>query len=67
MLFVVIIVAVVVVAAVSFVRLRPGGPGPAVNWVPRSMRGRMNSSYEKRGWQKPFDADGNRNPDRDPI
>ncbi|MDE9364776.1 hypothetical protein PZ938_04100 [Luteipulveratus sp. YIM 133132] len=45
-------------------RLRRGGPGPQMNWIPRSMRGRANKTYRKHGWQEPFDDEGNRNPDR---
>lgn len=62
--FIVVIVFMAVVMLISLSRLRSGGPGPGVNWVPRSMRGKLNRAYEKRGWQKPYDADGNRNPDR---
>jgi hypothetical protein len=62
-----IVIAVVLVGGVSFLRMRRGGPGPAVNWVPRSMRGRVNKSYEQHGWQQPFDGDGDRNQNRDEI
>jgi hypothetical protein len=55
----------VVVVAISFYRLRRGGPGPAMNWIPRSMRPKANNMYEKHGWQAPFDGDGNRSPERD--
>jgi hypothetical protein len=50
--------------AASVYRLRRGGPGPAVNYVPRPWRQSLNRRYERKGWQQPFDADGNRNPDR---
>lgn len=53
--------------AVILYRRRKGGPGPQVNWVPKSLRGKVNEHYEKEGWQKPYDDDGNRNPDRDEI
>lgn len=55
------------VLAITVFRLRRGGPGPAVNWVPRSLRGRVNRRYEARGWQKPFNDDGSRNEDRGQI
>lgn len=61
-----IVFAVFAVGVILF-RRRKGGPGPQVNWVPKSMRGKVNEHYEKEGWQKPYDEDGNRNPDRDEI
>jgi len=64
---VVIAVLLVIGVAVSIARLRRGGPGPAVNWIPRSLRPNLNRHYAKRGWQKPFDHDGNRNPDRTQV
>lgn len=67
-LFLVVIAVVVVIGvAVSIVRLRRGGPGPAVNWIPRSLRPNLNRYYAKRGWRAPFDQDGNRNPDRTQV
>ena len=42
----------VVVAVVSVLRLRRGGPGPQVNWVPRALRGRVNRSYRQHGWRE---------------
>lgn len=54
----------VIVFGVSLLRLRRGGPGPAVNYVPRRLRGNLNSAYRRAGWQEPFDSSGNRNPDR---
>ena len=48
----------------TFWRLRRGGPGPAMNWIPRSMRGKAHERYREHGWQEPFDDNGNRNPDR---
>ena len=51
----------------SLYPLRRGGPGPAVNGVPRRMRGRLNESFEKAGWQKPYQEDGERNPDRSQL
>lgn len=64
---VVIVIFMVIVAVITVFRLRRGGPGPQVNWIPRSLRGRVNDDFEKNGWQKPYDEDGNRNPDRDKI
>ena len=61
-----IIFAVIVVAVIIF-RRRKGGPGPQVNWVPKPLRGKVNEHYEEEGWQKPFDEDGRRNPERDEI
>jgi hypothetical protein len=63
----IIIAFIVVCAVVSFIRLRQGGPGPAVNYVPRAFRGRLNSTYERAGWQRPFDDEGNRSRDRSQI
>lgn len=60
----VVALIVVIVLTVSIYRLRRGGPGPAVNWVPRGLRGRVNRNFDEHGWQKPYDDDGNRNPDR---
>ena len=40
---------------------RPGGRGPQVRgWMPRSLRPKVNARYERKGWQAPFDEDGNR-------
>ena len=63
----IVIAFMVVVAVISFVRLRRGGPGPAVNYVPPALRGRLNSAYQRAGWQQPFDEHGNRSPDRSAI
>jgi hypothetical protein len=63
----IVIVFMVVVAAVSIYRMRRGGPGPAVNYVPRRLRGRLNSAYRHEGWQEPFDEQGNRSPDRSQL
>jgi hypothetical protein len=60
----VIIAFVIVIAVISFVRLRRGGPGPAVNGVPRAFRGRLNAVYKRAGWQQPYDDAANRSPDR---
>lgn len=64
-----VIAALIIVVAVplSLWRMRRGGPGPGMNWIPRSMRGKANEQYAKRGWQKPFDDDGERNPDRSSV
>jgi hypothetical protein len=60
-----IVVAFVVVGFVlSLVRLRRGGPGPAVNYVPPGLRPRLNSLYRRMGWQAPYDERGDRRPDR---
>ncbi len=37
-------------------RSRPGGPGPAVNYVPPPLPGAVNSYYRQRGRQGPFDV-----------
>lgn len=60
-------VFIVVVLGISIYRLRRGGPGPQVNWVPRSLRNRVNEHFEKQGWQKPYDDNGDRNPGRDQL
>lgn len=63
-----VVAFMVVVAILSAIRLRRGGPGPAVNgWVPRSLRGRMNSAYKRAGWQAPYDDDGNRSSSRSDL
>jgi hypothetical protein len=54
----------VVVGIVVVFQRRRGGPGPQVNYVPKALRPMVNARYRSRGWQEPFDADGNRNPDR---
>jgi hypothetical protein len=59
-IYVIIGVVAVVGLTLSFRRMRRGGPGPQVNWIPRAMRGRVNESYRKHGWDEPYDADGNR-------
>lgn len=51
----------------AMLRLRRGGPGPAVNYVPKALRPTVNAYYRDRGWQEPFDVDGNRNPLRDQL
>lgn len=53
--------------AISVYRLRRNGPGPAVNYIPKAFRPRMNALYRRNGWQEPFDEDGDRNPFRDGI
>jgi hypothetical protein len=58
---------VAIALTLSMRRMRRGGPGPAVNYVPPPLRGAVNSYYRQRGWQEPFDANGDRNPDRDRI
>jgi hypothetical protein len=55
------------VLALTIYRLRSGGPGPAVNWLPRSLRSRTNKVYDKHGWQQPYDEDGIRNTDRSAV
>ena len=52
------VVAVALVVIVAAVRMRRGGPGPAVNWVPKKFRGSLNSVYRKRGWTAPYDDNG---------
>jgi hypothetical protein len=53
--------------AVIIYQRRTGGPGPQVNWVPRRWRRKVNERYAAHGWQQPFDAQGNRNPDRESL
>jgi hypothetical protein len=60
----VVMAAVVVLAVLSLSRFRPGGPGPAVQWVPRSLRPRLNQYYNAKGWTAPFTEEGERNPER---
>ena len=67
MVIVLIIAVVVIGVGVTIYRLRPGGPGPAMNWMPKSMRKGANAEYDKHDWQKPFDDDGSRNADRDAL
>ena len=61
----VVIVAVFAVALVAFVvwivrSFRRGGLGPPITMTPVTKRGRerMNASYQKHGWAKPFDEEG---------
>ncbi|MGI5325022.1 hypothetical protein [Actinomadura nitritigenes] len=49
---------------ISFHRMRTGGPGPAVNWVPPRLRGRVNAYYRAKGWQEPYDANGRKKKSR---
>jgi hypothetical protein len=51
----------------ALLQLRRGGPGPAVNYIPKGLRPSVNAYYRNHGWQEPFDADGNRNPMRDQV
>jgi hypothetical protein len=64
-----VLVAFVAVALVlSLLRLRRGGPGPAVRYVPRRLRGRLNSVYRRAGWQEPYDdSEGDRRSDRSAL
>jgi mannose/fructose/N-acetylgalactosamine-specific phosphotransferase system component IID len=55
---VVVIIFVVVAVPLAVYRMRKGGPGPGVNWIPKSMRGKTNEVYEEHGWQEPYDAQG---------
>lgn len=57
---VVVVVLAVFAAATSFYRLRKGDPGPNTGWFPRSARGKVNEEYEKKGWEKPYDDNGDR-------
>jgi hypothetical protein len=59
-------VFIVIVAVISLMRLRRGGAGPAVNWVPRPLRPSLDRRYAKRGWEVPFDEDGNHHQSRTP-
>jgi hypothetical protein len=52
----------IVCLVLSVYRLRRGGPGPAMNYLPRSLRPMANAYYRRMGWQEPFDVDGDRNP-----
>ena len=63
----VVVAFMVVVFVLSIYRLRRGGPGPAVNWIPRRMRSEVNSAYEHEDWQKPYDEQGNRSSDTSPL
>ncbi len=60
----VIVLGVALVGVTTVRRLRPGGPGLAVAWVPRSMRPRLNQFHQRHGWQQPFDDNGDRVPGR---
>jgi hypothetical protein len=67
----VVIVAAVAVFFIAFLvwfirRFRRGGLGPPMQMSPLTKRGRqrVNASYEKHGWAKPFDGDGNLLPAR---
>lgn len=63
----IVIVVLFVIAAIVITirRLRKGGPGPSVGWVPKRWRAGLNRKFEDEGYQKPYDDNGNRNPDRD--
>jgi hypothetical protein len=53
---------VAIVVASTFVWLRKGGKGPAVNWVPLFMRPWVNRFWASRGWPPPYDDDLNKIP-----
>lgn len=62
----VVIVAVIAVVFVVFAawflgRFRKGGLGPPIQMPALTKKGRQrtNASYEKHGWAKPYDDDGN--------
>ncbi|MFC6878984.1 MULTISPECIES: hypothetical protein [Actinomadura] len=57
-LFIGVAVFMLVIVVISFVRMRTGGPGPALNWVPPRMRPRVNRLYASKGWDEPYGADG---------
>lgn len=68
----VMIVAVVAVTLLGLIvttlrSYRRGGTGPMPRVLPATRRGRarMNSTWEKHGWAKPFDQDGNLLPARE--
>ncbi len=63
----IVIAFMVVCFMLSIYRMRRNGPGPAVNYVPKAFRPRLNAYYRRNGWQEPFDAEGNRNPDRGQV
>jgi hypothetical protein len=52
----IVIAFLVVCFPLSIIRYR--ARGPAVGWVPRRLRNRLNSWYTERGWEAPYDADG---------
>ena len=58
---VVFIAALVFVAAAAMYRLRRGGRGPRAEWLPRSLRSRVNEAYRREGWTEPY-AQGSRRP-----
>lgn len=62
-----VILALFIVFAIVFTarRFRRGGPGPSVAWIPKFMRPKVNREFSKRGFQKPYDEEGNRNKSRD--
>ena len=60
----IVVPILLVLAVLSLIGLRSGGPGPAVRWVPRAMRPRLNRWYQSKGWAAPYTATGERNPDR---
>ncbi|RFS83410.1 hypothetical protein D0T12_20360 [Actinomadura spongiicola] len=64
-IFVVILAFMIIVMAVTLLRLRKRGPGPAVYWVPRGLRSRVNRHYAEQGWSTPYDERGHRKRDRE--
>lgn len=54
----------IIAFVLGFIRLRPGGPRPAVDCIPRALRPKLSAFYRRFGWQEPCGAEGNRNPRR---
>ncbi len=61
-----IVVGTVVILGIIAVMVRmwrsPKGPEMTIDPVTRKGRERVNRSYAKHGWAKPYDADGNKIP-----
>jgi len=47
--------AAAVVLVVTVVRLRKGGPGPSVGWLPKFLSPWANRLFERRRWPVPYD------------
>jgi hypothetical protein len=62
--FIVVVAFMAVCLGLTVYRQRRGGPGPQTDHVPRALRPRVNAYYRSRGWQEPYDANGDRDPDR---
>ncbi|MFL5336281.1 MAG: hypothetical protein ACJ8H8_24675 [Geminicoccaceae bacterium] len=63
----IVAITMLVLVVTTLRSYRRGGTGPMPRVLPVTRRGRarMNATWEKHGWAKPFDEDGNLLPARE--